>query len=327
VSQTPAIPRSSRSVTDPHELLQKLPLLREVDGVVTASQRFALKLSAHVAQRLEGRLPDDPLVRQFVPSSQELLEREGYVADPVSDGSVFVVPGLLKKYNGRALVITTAACPVHCRYCFRREFPYNEASAIDHWDDVHAAITADASIAEVILSGGDPLSLSNTVLERMVRSLEGIVHVRRLRVHTRVPTTSPLRIDDGLLTLLSTTRFGPVVMVLHVNHADEIDDTVGVALAKLRAKGVVLLSQSVLLRGVNDSVEALESLSERLVMFGVMPYYLHVLDRVRGSAHFEVPDEEACALVDALRDRVPGYMVPRLVREVPGKRSKTPVRG
>ena len=315
-----------RSLTDPATLVRRWRLPETLtENVTAASERFALKVSEHMARALEGAGESDPLVRQFLPSADELVEREGFVRDPVGDTHAQKTPGLLQKYRGRALVVASAACPVHCRYCFRREYPYADGSASKRWPEVIAALREDPSVTEVILSGGDPLSLSNAALEKALRELEGVASLVRLRIHTRFPTTSPSRVDDELTRLLSTTRFAPVVVVLHVNHARELDGDAAGAVRRLRATGAVLLSQSVLLRGVNDDEETLAALSERLGALGVMPYYLHLLDRVRGAGHFEVPEAEAVTLVRALVARLPGYLVPKLVREVEGEAAKRPV--
>jgi EF-P beta-lysylation protein EpmB len=313
-----------RSLTDPATLVRRwrLPDASLAD-ISAASDRFALKLPEHLARVLEGAAASDPLVRQFLPSADEIVEREGFVSDPVGDAHVQRVPGLLQKYRGRALVVATAACPVHCRYCFRREYPYADASAASRWPEVVASLREDPSITEVILSGGDPLSLSNAVLARMVGALEDVASLTRLRIHTRFPTTSPSRVDDGLLEALTRTRFAPVVVVLHVNHARELAGDAADAVRRLRGTGAVLLCQSVLLRGVNDDEDTLAALSERLGALGVVPYYLHLLDRVRGAGHFEVPESEGVALVRGLTERLPGYLVPKLVREVAGEGSKT----
>jgi EF-P beta-lysylation protein EpmB len=231
----------------------------------------------------------------------------------------------LHKYDGRALLIATGSCAIHCRYCFRREFPYGEQQAsAGRFRHALEQIAADESIAEVILSGGDPLSLSNARLAELGARLESIPHLRRLRIHSRHPVVLPGRVDEGLLDWLGGLRLS-TVLVIHANHAAEIDGEVEAALAALSGCRVLLLNQSVLLRGVNDSVEALAALSERLADVGVLPYYLHLLDRVRGAAAFEVPEGRARELAEALRGLLPGYLVPRLVREVPGERSKTPV--
>jgi EF-P beta-lysylation protein EpmB len=267
--------------------------------------------------------PDDALLRQVLPVAAELTGGAEYVEDPVGERSALRAPALLQKYRGRALLITTPACAVHCRYCFRREFPYTEQSAEGpRWSEALAAIAADDSLEEIILSGGDPLSLSNARLESLTRALAAIPHVRRIRVHTRQPVVLPSRVDAGLLQWLSAAAL-PIVLVLHVNHPNELDAELIAACARLRATGVTLLNQSVLLAGVNDDVGVLSELSRRLFEAGVLPYYLHALDRVRGAAHFAVADERARALAGQLAARLPGYLVPRLVREVSGAPAKT----
>ena len=233
--------------------------------------------------------------------------------------------GVLHKYEGRALLIATGSCAVNCRYCFRRHFPYaEETAAANGWRDAVTRIAADSSITEVILSGGDPLSLSTAKLHELTDALAALPHVRRLRIHTRLPVVLPERVDAEFLEWLANPRFERVV-VLHANHANEIDGPVATACADLRDAGATLLNQSVLLRGINDRVDALKDLSERLFAAGVLPYYLHQLDRVQGAAHFEVEDARAVALIEELAGRLPGYLVPRLVREVAGAPAKMPV--
>jgi EF-P beta-lysylation protein EpmB len=268
--------------------------------------------------------PSDPLLRQVLPLGAERAEVPGFSADPLAERDDTRVPGLLQKYHGRVLLVATGACAVHCRYCFRREFPYGEHLGGAPLEAAVEAIAGDASIDEVILSGGDPLSLSDARLAAITTALAGIPHLRRLRVHTRQPIVLPSRVDAGLLAWLASLPW-PTVFVLHVNHAAELDAGVVDALVRLRAAGATLLSQSVLLRGVNDEVGVLEALSRRLFEAGVLPYYLHLLDRVRGSAHFEVPEAEARALMRSLAARLPGYLVPRLVREVAGEAAKRPI--
>ncbi|MGA7538103.1 MAG: KamA family radical SAM protein, partial [Steroidobacteraceae bacterium] len=241
--------------------------------------------------------------------------------DPVGERSALRTRALLQKYRGRALLITTPTCAVHCRYCFRREFPYAQGGEAPRWSEALAEIAADTSLEEIILSGGDPLSLSNARLENLTRALAAIPHVRRVRVHTRQPVVLPSRVDEGLTRWLRGSVL-PVVFVLHINHPNELDAALIAACAKLRATGITLLNQSVLLAGVNDDVEVLAELSRRLFAAGVLPYYLHALDRVRGAAHFAVPDERARALVGQLAARLSGYLLPRLVREVPGAPAK-----
>ncbi len=232
---------------------------------------------------------------------------------------------MLHKYHGRALLIVTGACAVHCRYCFRREFPYAEAHAgVGQWRSALAYLAGDASIREVILSGGDPLSLSDQRLGLLLAELDRVPHLKRLRIHSRQPIVLPERVDDGLLDLFARTRLQSV-LVVHANHPREIDDTVRAALARLANAGVTLLNQSVLLRGVNDAAATLAELSEVLFAGRVLPYNLHLLDRVCGAAHFEVNESEASAIMEQLRQRLPGYLVPRVVREQPGQPAKIPV--
>ena len=246
----------------------------------------------------------------------------GFGADPVGDLAAMAAPGVLHKYQGRVLLTATGACAVHCRYCFRRHFPYADANPLaDRWNQALAYIAADDSIVEVILSGGDPLTMSDRRLAELVHGLEGVAHLRRLRLHTRLPIVLPERVNDELLAWLGATRLKTVVVV-HANHAQEIDASVASALARLKAAGVELLNQSVLLRGVNDSADVLAALSEVLFAAGVMPYYLHMLDRVQGAAHFEVPEAAARGLMAELNRRLPGYLVPRWVREIAGAPGK-----
>lgn len=287
-----------------------------------AAGHFPLRVPRGFVARMRGGDLKDPLLRQILPLAEELAGEAGYVDDPVSEREAVRARGLLQKYRGRALLITTESCGVHCRYCFRREFPYAEQSGeAPRWSEALAQIAADPSLEEIILSGGDPLSLSNARLETLTRSLTAIPHVRRVRVHTRQPVVLPSRVDEGLTRWLRGCAL-PIVFVLHVNHPNELDEALVAACARLRGTGVTLLNQSVLLAGVNDDVEVLSELSRRLYDAGVLPYYLHALDRVRGTAHFAVPDERARALAGELAGRLSGYLVPRLVREVPGAPSK-----
>ncbi|MEM6456074.1 MAG: EF-P beta-lysylation protein EpmB [Acidobacteriota bacterium] len=296
---------------------------------------FPLRVPRAFVDRMRPGDPDDPLLRQVLPRAIEDAAVDGYGSDPLAEAPMSPRPGVIHKYRGRALLVLTGACAVHCRYCFRRHFPYGDhALSDDAWRGVVDQLRATPSLDEVIWSGGDPLSLRDVRLARYADDLAAIPHLRRLRVHTRLPIVEPSRIDDALLAWLTGTRLAPV-MVLHANHARELDDAVAAACARLRAAGVVLLNQSVLLRGVNDDVEALAALSLRLFEIGVMPYYLHVLDRVAGAAHFALAgpsgtaaDEDAIAedLAGRLAARLPGYLVPRLVREVPDRPAKTLLR-
>jgi L-lysine 2,3-aminomutase len=316
----------SRAITTPEELLATLDLPASLlDGARAAGGAFALRVTPSYLARMRRGDADDPLLRQVLPRAEELREIPGYGPDPLHEHAARRAPNLLQKYAGRALLVTTQACAIHCRYCFRREFPY-----ADHASDpgprfaaAFAAIAADSGIEEVILSGGDPLSLSDARLTRLTDALAAIEHVRRIRVHTRQPIVLPSRVDAGLAQWARGVR-RPLIFVLHANHPNEIDDEVRAACARLRDAGITLLNQSVLLRGVNDDVETLARLSCALMDAGVLPYYLHLADRVRGTAHFDVEEARAQALIAALTARLSGYLVPRLVREVPGAPSKVP---
>jgi EF-P beta-lysylation protein EpmB len=267
----------------------------------------------------------DPLLRQVLPIDDENRIQPGYSEDPLQESAAMPVPGLLHKYKGRVLLTVTGACAIHCRYCFRRHFPYSEANpAGDEWQQSLHYIRTNSDIQEVILSGGDPLSLPDDKLAKLVEHLQAIPHVRRLRIHTRTPVVLPDRIDDALLGWLSATPLNTII-VLHINHANEIDCAFNQAVKKLSRTGVSLLNQSVLLRGVNDSAGTLQELSERLFDTGILPYYLHQLDPVQGAAHFAVDDDSAIKIVNRLNNRLPGYLVPKLVREIAGRGSKTPV--
>lgn len=314
----------AEAIVDPADLLRRLGL---PDTLLPAARRaaalFPLRVPAPYLQRIRPGDAADPLLRQVLPLDLECETRPGYSADPLAESAAQPVPGLLKKYHGRALLIATGACAVHCRYCFRRHFPYAEAHAGgSRLEPALAAIAADPSIGEVILSGGDPLTLSDPRLADLTARLAATAHVHTLRIHSRLPVVLPQRVDDDLLGWLTPLPLRKV-LVLHSNHPAEIDDSVGQALTALATSGVTLLNQSVLLRGVNDNADSLVALSERLHQAGVLPYYLHLLDRVQGAAHFEVPQIQGEALIAALRARLPGYLVPRLVREIPGASGKT----
>jgi EF-P beta-lysylation protein EpmB len=293
-------------------------------GARAAAARFECRVTPEMLGAA-GRGAEDPVLRQFLPAAAELEEVPGFVADPVGDLAAARSPGLLQKYAGRALLVTTAACAVHCRYCFRRHFPYvGQTAARDAWQGALAQLAASPDVAEVILSGGDPLMLSDERLAALWDGLAAIPQVVRLRVHTRMPTAVPERVTPALLALLRRPRFASSVVV-HVNHAAELAPGPVAALRALRGTGVALLNQSVLLRGVNDDADALCALSERLFAAGALPYYLHLLDPVAGAAHFAVDEAVGRRLLAQMRARLPGYLVPRLVRESPGQTGKTPV--
>ena len=314
------------AVRDPRELLDLLGLDRLAPRLSDeAMVQFPLRVPRGFVARMRRGDPRDPLLRQVLPLDDEMRPMPGFGLDAVGDGAAKTAPGVIQKYRGRALLVATGSCAIHCRYCFRRHFPYaEETAARDGWREAVDLIRQDASIEEVLLSGGDPLSLSNGKLAELTGALADIPHLRRLRIHSRLPIVVPERVDDGLMGWLSTLPW-PVTLVVHANHANEFDGTVDAALGRLRAAGVHLLNQAVLLRGVNDSVDALAALSERGFRAGVLPYYLHQLDRVAGVAHFEVDDAHARALHAGLAARLSGYLVPRLVREIPGDTGKRPL--
>jgi len=283
-----------------------------------AAREFPLFVPRSYLSRIQPGDPGDPLLRQVLPVVAESEDVAGFLRDPVRDLEASRLPGLVRKYHGRALLIVSGACAVHCRYCFRRHFPYAESPrSLDAWTPALHAIEADESLTEVILSGGDPLMLADDRLAELATRLETIEHLRRLRVHTRLPVMIPERVTDRFLEWLGGGRLTPV-LVVHVNHAAELDEQVSAAIARLIDAGIPVLNQAVLLRGVNDSADALAELCERLVDLRVVPYYLHQLDRVDGAAHFEVPTSVGRRLMEALRRRLPGYAVPRYVQEIPG---------
>ena len=312
------------AVRDTRTLCEKLDLPVELaTGGAGGAEDFPVFVPPAFLARIRRGDPNDPLLRQVLPLADESLSTDGFSLDPVGDGNSQIQPGVLQKYSGRALLITTGACAIHCRYCFRRHYPYEEAPHSDAaWEAALRSVAQDDTIEEVILSGGDPWMLVDAKLEQLVDKIARIEHVRRLRVHTRLPIMIPARVTQRLVDCLAGTRLRAVVVV-HANHAQELDNEVAAAVRRLLATGTTMLNQAVLLRGVNDSVEEQARLSERLIEIGVLPYYLHQLDRVIGASHFEVPIAEGREIVNQLRARLPGYLVPRYVREVPGEESKT----
>jgi len=316
----------ANSITDPVELCRLLGLSQTIATAAgQAARQFALLVPPTYLARIQPGDPRDPLLLQVLPRHEELEDVPQFSADPLGEAAANQFPGLLTKYQNRTLMVTTGACPVHCRFCFRRHFHYDRLPDFATRREVLiAALSADPSLHEVILSGGDPLSLKDDLLADLVDRLAMVPHLRRLRIHTRFPVLIPQRVTSDLLGILRSTRLAPIV-VIHVNHPAEIDDMVARAVGAMVDAGVPLLSQSVLLGGVNDHADVLADLCERLVDLRVMPYYLHQLDRVAGAAHFEVPEEKGRALIEQLRERLPGYAVPRYVRETPGHSSKVPL--
>jgi EF-P beta-lysylation protein EpmB len=313
----------AEAIRDPAELAAVLGLtVDDLPAARNAAAGFPLLVPRSFVRRMRPGDPRDPLLLQVMPQPREADDVAGFTADPLLESAALAAPGLVHKYAGRALVLVTGSCAINCRYCFRREFPYAASGATRAGIDAAVdAIAADPSLSEVILSGGDPLLLDDDFLAGLIARLDGIAHLRRLRIHTRLPVVLPARVTSGLVAALAGSRLARIV-VLHANHAAELDATVAAAIGRLAAAPAVILNQAVLLAGVNDSPAAQRALCERLVETGVVPYYLHVLDRVRGAAHFDVPEQRAHAIHRELRDTLPGYAVPRLVREVPGEPAK-----
>jgi EF-P beta-lysylation protein EpmB len=311
-------------ITDPLELLALLQLSPAAVGYDAAAlQGFPLRVTRAYAARMQRGNARDPLLLQVLPHAHELLTVSGYGDDPLQEQHANPAPGLLHKYHGRVLLITTQSCAIHCRYCFRRHFPYadNKPSRAE-WQQSIDYIANDSSIEEAILSGGDPLAVSNTHLTFLLRKLGAIPHLQRIRLHTRLPLVLPDRIDSTLLQLFGELK-QQIVVVIHANHAQELDADTLAACQRLREIGCTLLNQSVLLHGINDDADSLTQLSERLFAAGVLPYYLHMPDKVRSTAHFDVADDTAQGLIRALQRRLPGYLVPKLVRELPQEPHKT----
>ena len=315
----------SQAITEPEQLLHELRLPQSLLPVAArASSEFKLRVPRGFLARMRQGDPDDPLLRQILPLGEELHSVPGYSTDPLDELDTMPAAGVLHKYRGRVLLTLTGACAIHCRYCFRRHYPYNEANPTRDHDKTIDYLRRQPEVREVILSGGDPLTLSDSRLAGLVSSIETIARVKRLRIHSRLPIVLPERIDPSLLEWMSATRL-QIVLVIHSNHANELDANVDRAMNRLRQAGVTLLNQSVLLRGINDRPGDLVDLSERLFAADVLPYYLHQLDPVQGAAHFSVSDRDARLLVEEMRRQLPGYLVPRLVREHPGRASKTPL--
>lgn len=311
-------------ITDPIELLQQLQLGEHPDlrDGAMARRLFPLRVPRAFVARMEPGNPADPLLRQVLTRREEFLEVEGFGTDPL-DEQQSVVPGLLHKYRNRALLLVKGGCAVNCRYCFRRHFPYQDNQGNRaNWSSALEYIRQHPQLNEIIFSGGDPLMAKDHELDELIGQLEAIPHLRTLRIHTRLPVVIPARITPALCRRLAGSRLN-VVLVTHINHANEIDQPLRESMTQLRGAQVTLLNQSVLLRGVNDNADTLAVLSETLFDAGILPYYLHVLDRVQGAAHFMVDDREAREIMQQLLLKVSGYLVPRLAREIGGEKSKT----
>jgi EF-P beta-lysylation protein EpmB len=322
--KSPSWQRSLKeAIRDPVELCRVLRLPEQyVAAAQQAARDFPLFVPRGFVARMRPGDPRDPLLLQVLPLDDELFDDPQFIADPVHDRQAEVVPGLLHKYYGRVLFVTTGACAIHCRYCFRRHFPYSDGPhSLSAWQPAFEQIAGDPSIEEVILSGGDPLTRGDAWLGQLAGQVAEIPHVRRLRIHTRLPIVLPERVCPELFEWLCGTRLTPVVVV-HANHPAELSPSVASALGRLADRGVMLLNQSVLLRRINDDADVLVDLCRRLLELRVMPYYLHQLDRVSGAAHFEVAEAIGREIMAELRRRLPGYAVPRYVRETPGALSK-----
>lgn len=312
------------AIRDPAELAAALGLKRtDLPGMQAADCAFRLLVPRGFLARMRRGDPADPLLRQVLPCAAELVPQPpSHTVDPLGESAAARAPGLLVKYQGRALLVTSGACAVHCRYCFRRHYPYPAHNPRrGGWDVALRTIAADPSLAEVILSGGDPLMLDDAELAELAKRLAAIPHLRSLRIHTRMPVVLPERVDEALLEWLGASPL-PVTMVLHANHPNELAPDVAAACARLRPRVRFLLNQAVLLAGVNDDADTLEALSLALFGAGVLPYYLHLPDRVAGTAHFDVSEGRGRGLIRDLRARLPGYLVPRLAREAPGEPAK-----
>ncbi len=315
----------ARSRWDCESLAQRLDLpVSWVESAHESAQQFPLQVTESFLRRIKPGNLNDPLLRQILPTTSETEEVDGFTHDPVGDSNAVRAEGLLQKYRGRALLITAGACAIHCRYCFRRHYPYSGQSVQAHPTEAIEWLRDKHSVTEVILSGGDPLVLSDRRLASLLEQLESIHHLTTVRFHTRIPVVLPNRITPLLLQRLQQCRLN-TVFVIHCNHPNEIDPTVSEALQQLSRAGVTLLNQSVLLKGVNDHPDTLVALSHQLFTNGVLPYYLHLLDQVQGSHSFYLPRQQALQIHHALREQLPGYLLPRLVCEIEGEASKTAV--
>ncbi len=316
----------SQATTSAEALLTRLQLGQHLKHIDLAAEFKCMATDAYISKIEPGNI-NDPLLLQVLPlalEKQPTIQQPGLL-DPVGDINAQAGQGLLHKYHGRALLITTAACAIHCRYCFRRHYPYQQSSYSQKaLQGVLDYLSSHTEIDEIILSGGDPLVLDNSKLGALIARLEDIEHIKTLRIHTRLPVVLPDRINHGLLELLRTTRF-QVVMVIHSNHANELKNAEYDKLQLLHKAGICLLNQSVLLKGINDNAESLVALSRRLFECNTLPYYLHLLDPVAGAMHFKTGREQALTIKKEMEQKLPGYLVPRLVQEIEGKQSKTAI--
>jgi EF-P beta-lysylation protein EpmB len=314
----------TKAVTCPEVLLDLLSLDKALlEPAKKAAQLFGLRVPHSFIQRMEKGNPHDPLLRQVLPLHAELTQTADFVPDPLSEQKYNILPGLLHKYHGRVLITLSGSCGVNCRFCFRREFPYeNNNPGKIGLDKILDYISNNPSIFEVILSGGDPLVVSDHMIQLFCDKLLSIPHITTLRIHSRMPIVLPERITDEFINYFKNFPLRKIV-VLHINHPNEINTEVSSAISKLQKANIILLNQAVLLKNINDHAQTLINLSKKLWECSVLPYYLHLLDKVSGIAHFDVDEKSAQQLLKKLQENLPGYLVPKLVREVPGEKHKT----
>ena len=314
----------SNCISSIDQLLQQLGLnSKDLKASPIASQDFPIKVPQHYAQLMEYGNPQDPLLKQVLPIEAELKQDPRFNTDPVNESEYNPVSGIVHKYRNRVLMIISPNCAINCRYCFRRHFPYQEnRQSKQQWLQALDYLKIRPEINEVIYSGGDPLAANDNFLGWLTQQIESIKHIKRLRIHSRLPVVIPSRVDSQLLDWLGNTRLKPT-MVLHINHANEIDSKLCQAVDQLKAKGITILNQSVLLKGVNDSSEQLIALSEKLFDAGIMPYYLHMLDPVQGASHFDIPEDQALKIFSQMQAELPGFLLPKLVQERAGETSKS----
>ena len=316
-------------ITDPLELLEVLKLCPEqlLSGAILASEQFKLRVPRAFVGKMTVGDPLDPLLLQVLPHHLELEDYPDFVTDPLGEEQANQQPGVLHKYKSRFLLTLTGACAVHCRYCFRRHFPYQEnLPKNEDWLNIKNYIESQPDVNEVIFSGGDPLTLSNRKLKLWIERLESLPQIKFLRIHSRVPIVIPNRVDEELVSLLKNSRLR-IILVVHSNHAAELDDLTCARLSLLVQQQITVLNQAVLLKGINNSAQVLVDLSYRLFDAGVMPYYLHVLDKVKGAHHFDLSPKEINLIYKDVLENLPGYLVPKLVREIAGEKNKTPLFG
>ena len=314
----------SHCVNSIDELLNQLGLKAEdLNTTEQATNEFPIKVPQSFVQLMEYGNPNDPLLKQVLPITSELQVDNNFSTDPVDESSFNPVPGIVHKYRNRVLMIISPNCAINCRYCFRRHFPYDEnRQSKQQWLKALDYLKTKPEINEVIFSGGDPLAANDHFLRWLTAEIESIQHIKRLRIHTRLPVVIPSRVDDQLLNWLGNTRLKPT-LVLHINHANEIDEALCQGVDRLKKSGITVLNQSVLLKGINDNSDQLISLSEKLFDAGIMPYYLHMLDPVQGASHFDVSMDRAVEIFRQIQTELPGFLVPKLVQERASERSKS----